>query len=563
MFSVLSSSSRSRQRRRVTVATTCLLAASCLSLTTTSADAALTRVGPIDPATHFPSFYTDTSGLSLQPCLDGPPLCVGTEAELLGAGAAGEGFYYSAQTSVGGFDMAFDLEMAFLDAVTAPIVFQRLQFASRGGLLAPGGTYTILHPYGTSTCTADASGNIANNACRTEAGGAGANDFAGALAGPIGPFLTWDTFGDATGGPPAGYIGNGDSTPHTVEGGPVRNTVQVTGPGVSASTNLFNVYGKLAPGPMGSTSQRSIDFGSLTAPASSHITYRSVGTQSINVGSVTSSGPFTVTANTCNGVTLASGAQCDIDVTFTPTPGVASSGAISIVDQTGTKVIPLAGRGRLGAASLSRTSVVMADTKIGDERSDVVTVTNTGDLALTVADPRFDGQDRFDFRLGLIQDGCATGATLAPGAACHLRVIFSPRANGIRSAVLNVATSVGTPAVTVAGTGVGKDDVAPVLKRRSPREGAKRVKRGRHVVVEFSEGVRGVDKGSFRLANAKSGKVVRAKVKKVSGSIWELAPKGKLKKHTTYRVRVIGSLSGIHDRAGNELKTVTWTFRTK
>ena len=106
MFSVLGSSPRSRQRRRITFATTCLLAASCLSLTTTSADAALTRVGPTDPATHFPSFYTDTSGLSLQPCLEGPPRCVATEAELLGAGPDGEGFYYSAQTSVGGFDMA-------------------------------------------------------------------------------------------------------------------------------------------------------------------------------------------------------------------------------------------------------------------------------------------------------------------------------------------------------------------------------------------------------------------------------------------------------------------------
>src|SRR5690349_21794207 len=105
MLSALGSSLRSRQRRRITVATTCLLAASCLSLTTTSADAALTGVGPIDDVTDFPSFYTDTSGLSLQPCLDGPPLCVGTEADLLDAGPDGEGFYYSAQTSAGGFDM--------------------------------------------------------------------------------------------------------------------------------------------------------------------------------------------------------------------------------------------------------------------------------------------------------------------------------------------------------------------------------------------------------------------------------------------------------------------------
>ena len=170
MFSVVGSSLRSWPRRRIPLATAGLLVASGLSLTTTSADAALTGVGPIDPATNFPSFYRDPAGLALQPCLDGPPLCVGTEAELLGptAGAGGEGFYYSAQTSVGGFDMAFDLEMAYLDAVTAPIVFQRLQFASRDGLLEPGATYTILHPYGESTCVADETGNIANNACHRD-----------------------------------------------------------------------------------------------------------------------------------------------------------------------------------------------------------------------------------------------------------------------------------------------------------------------------------------------------------------------------------------------------------
>ena len=454
--------------------------------------------------------------------------------------------------------MAFDLEMAYLDAVTAPIVFQRLQFASRDGLLEPGATYTILHPYGESTCVADETGNIANNACRTETGGAGANDFAGALGGTIGPFLTWDTFGDAVGGPPAGYIGNGDSTPHTVEGGPERNFVQVTGPGVNATTNLFNVYGKLAPGPMGSTSQRSINFGSLTAPASGHITYRSVGTQPISVGTVTASGPFAVTANTCNGVTLTTGAQCDIDVTFTPTPGVVSSGAISIADQTGTKVIPLSGKGRLGVATLSKSSVVLADTKIGKDRSDIVTVTNSGDLDLTVAKPRFGGKNRYDYRRGLTPGGCVTGVTLAPGSSCNVRVIFGPRAKGIRSALLTVATS-----VSLAGTGVGKDRVAPVLKQESPSAGAKRVKRGKDVVAEFSEAVRGVDKGSMRLANAKSGRVVKVKVKKLSGDRWSLTPKSKLKGDTAYRVRLIGSRSGIQDRAGNPLKDATWKFHTR
>jgi hypothetical protein len=563
MFSVLGSSPRSRTRRSITLATAGLVAASGLSLTTTSADAALIAVGPIDPATNFPSFYRDPTGLALQPCLDGPPLCVGTADELLDSGPAGEGFYYSATTSVGGFDIAFDLEMAYLDSVTAPIVFQRLQFASRGNLLQPEGTYIIRHPYGESTCVADETGNIKNNACRTETGGTAANDFAGAMGGTIGPFLVWDTFGAAVGGPPPGYIGDGDSTPHRVKGGPQGNSVSVTGPGVSATTDLFNVYGKLAPGPMGSTSQMSIDFGAVSAPVSSHITYRSVGTEAIGVGSVTASGHFAITGNTCNGVSLSSGAQCDIDVTFTPTPGVFSSGAVSIADSTGTKVIPLSGKGRLGVATLSKSSVVMADTKVGKERSDVVTVTNAGDLDLTVSKPRFAGKNRYDFRRGLIENGCDTVATLAPGASCNVRVVFAPRAKRVRTALLTVATSVGTQAISLAGTGVGKDRVVPVVKQESPKAGAKRVERGSDVVAQFSEAVRGVDKGSMRLVKVKSGKAVSVKVKKLAGDRWMLDPKSKLKKDTTYQVQLNGSRSGIRDKAGNPLKDATWKFHTK
>ena len=126
-----------------------------------------------------------------------------------------------------------------------------------------------------------------------------------------------------------------------------------------------------------------------------------------------------------------------------------------------------------------------------------------------------------------------------------------------------MATSVGTQTVSLAGTGVGDDGVAPVLKRHSPAAGAKRVKRGEKVVAEFSEAVRGVDRGSMRLADAKSGKVVKVKVKKLSGDVWRLNPKSKLEKDTTYRVSVVGSPAGIRDKAGNPLKDATWKFRTK
>ena len=244
--------------------------------------------------------------------------------------------------------------------------------------------------------------------------------------------------------------------------------------------------------------------------------------------------------------------------------GVLSGGAVTIVDQTGSKVITLSGKGRLGVAALSTSSVVMRDTKIGRQRNGIVTVVNAGDLDLTVSRARLSGQNRHDYRRGLTPAGCTKGATLAPGASCNLRVIFAPRARGIRSARLNVETSVGTPSVSLAGTGKGTDRIAPKVVGTSPSSKAKRVKRGKDVVVRFSEEVRGVDKKSVRLASLGPGGAVRSKITRLSGGdVWRLDPKGKLKRDTSYRVRLIGARSGIRDRAGNPLADTDWRFHTR
>ena len=564
MSSVLGSSPRSWLGRRITLATAGLLAASGLSLIATSADAALSNVGPVDPATNFPAFYTDDRGTSLQPCLDGPPLCPTTRAELLAFTPPedGEAFYYNATSSAGGIDILLALEMAFADAGAGQqVVFQRTQYSARPGSLQPNSTYTITDPFGTNQCTSNAAGQIPNNACRTESAVAAGN-FTSAMTGRLGRFLMSTVTSP-------GYLSDGGV--HPITGSPTGvNRVEVRGPGIAGncgancdSNDQFTVLGKLAPGAMGSIDVGTMDFGAQSGPVTQHVNYRSIGVDTpVTVGAVSATAPFSITANSCVGA-FPTGASCGFDVTYTPTPGVLATGTASIADQTGTKVIPLSGKGRLGVASLSKSSVVLADTKVGKERSDLVTVTNTGDLDLTVAKPRFDGKNRYDYRRGLTPGGCVTGVTLAPGAACNLRVIFAPRAKGIRSALLNVATSVGTQAVSLAGTGKGVDDVAPVLKRQSPKAGAKQAKRGENVVAVFSEAVRGVDKGSMRLANAKSGRVVNVKVKKVSGNVWKLSPKTKLKKDTAYRVRVIGSRSGIRDKAGNPLKDASWKFHTK
>ena len=73
-----------RSRRTVTIGVMLAVVAASFTFTQRPAKAAgLTALGPVNPKVLIPTFYTDASGTSLQPCLDGLPLCPGTAADLL------------------------------------------------------------------------------------------------------------------------------------------------------------------------------------------------------------------------------------------------------------------------------------------------------------------------------------------------------------------------------------------------------------------------------------------------------------------------------------------------
>ncbi|WP_448627927.1 fibronectin type III domain-containing protein [Geodermatophilus sp. URMC 64] len=232
-----------------------------------SASAALSSFGPIDPVSKFPTYYTDANGLSLQMCQDGPPLCLSGPELIQDVNAAGgdaEAFYWAADADVGPITVHNALEAAYAGAgPDQEAVFMRTQIAAQDGGLTPGVTYKVTDPYGPLTCTADANGEMRNNSCRTETDVVG-GEFQRPLSGRIGPFLTWDTMGTTgAGAPPAGYIGDGDTTLHKVKGSPTGfNKVRIEGPGINsgttdacpdvpgpiadcAETDLFNVWGKV------------------------------------------------------------------------------------------------------------------------------------------------------------------------------------------------------------------------------------------------------------------------------------------------------------------------------
>ncbi|WP_374968172.1 Ig-like domain-containing protein [Terrabacter sp. BE26] len=439
------------------------------------ARADFSQVGLTDPDTQFPSYYADSNGLALQPCLDGLPLCLGSRADLLDNGADGEGFYSAVAADVGVMSLGLDLEAAYL-AEDEEITFQRSQYSAKSGL-RPGSTYIVTDPYGTNTCKSDSTGAIKNNACRFETGGV-PGDFASALRGRLGPFLTWDTFGSTgAGAPPAGYIGD-NATPHKVVGSPSGfNKFRVEGPGINTTgvdacpsvdgpiadcgeTDLFVVSGKvLATGPAASTSAKSFDYGNTATGGSRSLTYTSFGSGNAVVDSVSLSGPgaadFAVTedcssAGTVNGPGLAPGSSCTIGVAFTPRVGE-STATLTIADNTlgSPRTVALSGRS-LPVTTLDRTSATFGSQKVATTSTeDIVTVTNTGVAPLS-ATTSLSGTGASHFTV--TSNGCTT--PVDPGKGCEISVAFTPTSTGTKSASLLVTDNAGvTSSVTLSGTG--------------------------------------------------------------------------------------------------------------
>lgn len=238
------------------------------------AQAELAAVGPPINPHGFPSYYEDTTGLQLEPCLPAPAgfatrpeLCVfdplDENSPLV---VAGEFFWWLASATigaVGGGDdgvatLTLGIEGTF-GGSEAAIDGQQISFGrTRIRVDTPvAGTYTVTHPYGVQVfVVTDPAEGINYTA---DIGAANfldpANGFLGTLSAPIGPFLTWADYATdpalqvlAEDGVTVLEQYVGDPTfPNTVVGSPNNtNFFRVQGPnGFDVQTDLFSVMGKV------------------------------------------------------------------------------------------------------------------------------------------------------------------------------------------------------------------------------------------------------------------------------------------------------------------------------
>ncbi len=197
-----------------------------------------------------------------------------------------------------------------------------------------------------------------------------------------------------------------------------------------------------------------------TASSAQTVTLTNNGGAALSISSIgitgANAGDFSQT-NGC-GTNLAAGANCAVNVTFTPTASGARNATVTITDNAGNvansqQAISLTGTGTAPAASLSVANLTFAGQNIGTtSAAQSAKLTNTGTGALTVSGITVTGPNSGDFSQ---TNNC--GTSVSAGSFCTISVMFTPISAGQRSATVTINDNAsGSPqGLTLAGTGLG------------------------------------------------------------------------------------------------------------
>ncbi|MFE5835660.1 FG-GAP-like repeat-containing protein [Arthrobacter sp. NPDC056493] len=243
-----------------------LLAAALSPIGAVPAHAETAGMGPVDPANGFPTWFSDGT-VRLQFCYQGGQGCLSEPPDPSAPASypdnfPEEAFWFGAEASAGNLRLyEAALEGAHVNGAVVDgeqMGFGRLRFRLNG--LTPNASYSITHPYGLHTFTADATGvinqTLDQGICAPSA--TTPCDWAGVGAAFLGDFGrgTTATFLRQEGAAP-GTLGD-INTARTVTGAPSGNNfVRVVGPnaggaGVNTLTvNTFTVQGLIATDSVG------------------------------------------------------------------------------------------------------------------------------------------------------------------------------------------------------------------------------------------------------------------------------------------------------------------------
>jgi hypothetical protein len=191
--------------------------------------------------------------------------------------------------------------------------------------------------------------------------------------------------------------------------------------------------------------------GTTTAPQT--VSVVNDGGTAATINSISASGSFVVTENSCPAApqTLAAGAACSVTLTFTP-PGTATyAGTLTLTGAFSNSPLglPLSDQGALPAnGTFSPAGLAFPDTAEGSASSaQTITLTSSGGVALVLGTPSVTSGYQ------IASDSCP--ASLATGSTCTLSVLFHPGVVGAVPGTLIQPANVTGGALTAALSGNG------------------------------------------------------------------------------------------------------------
>jgi FG-GAP-like repeat/Abnormal spindle-like microcephaly-assoc'd, ASPM-SPD-2-Hydin len=179
------------------------------------------------------------------------------------------------------------------------------------------------------------------------------------------------------------------------------------------------------------------------------VTLTNTGATALTISSMHTSGPFT-TKSSC-GSSVAAGAKCQINVTFSPTSQRQASGLITLRDSASSKPQIIELNGIATVAEVQPGSLKFGTQTVETKSApQPVTLTNTGSTAMSITQITVYELNYTDF---LETNNCPS--SLPAKSSCTINVTFDPVKKGARTATLYVTDSGGgsPQSVSLSGTG--------------------------------------------------------------------------------------------------------------
>jgi hypothetical protein len=179
------------------------------------------------------------------------------------------------------------------------------------------------------------------------------------------------------------------------------------------------------------------------------VTLKNTSTATLDISSITPSGDFAISANTC-GATLAGKKSCKVSITFTPMALGKLNGTLTFTDNAANspQTVPLSGTG-VEPATLTPASAVYAKQNVGTtSAAKTFTLTNNQPVDLTGIAISTTGH------FAVSATTCET--SLNAKAKCTISVTFSPTETGTQTGQLIVQDSASNNPQTSNLTGTGK-----------------------------------------------------------------------------------------------------------